>query len=135
MRYRSLVPNSRFINTPAQSLYTRPLLVDLNNSTTPTQTEPQPPPSTHMSSKSRVTLLPVCFSEGNFQMTKPWALITSRLSTFTAESSQAVLRKSISPILIRLQASLGFRAPCLLCGEKNPFKYYSFNSFFKHKTQ
>lgn len=132
MRYKSLVPKSRFINTPAQSLYTCPLLVDLNNSTTPTQTEPQPPPSTHMSSKSRVTLLPVCFSEGNFQMTKPWALITSRLSTFTAESSQAVLRKSVSPI----QASLGSRAPCFICGgKKKPFKHYSFNSFFKHKTQ
>lgn len=70
-------------------------------------------------------------------MTKPRVLITSRLFTFTAESSQAVLRKSLSPILIRLQASLGSRAPCLICGKKkkNPFKYYSFNSFFKHKTQ
>lgn len=51
-------------------------------------------------------------------MTKPRVLITSRLFTFTAESSQAVLRKSLSPILIRLQASLGSRAPCLICGKK-----------------
>lgn len=50
-------------------------------------------------------------------MTKPRVVITSQLSTFTAESSQAVLRKSISPILIRIQASLGSWAPCLI-GEK-----------------